>query len=422
MTTKPSEQFQLSPGPGIKATVTVDSPATLTYIDPTTGQQVTGTSVSVGTTGDTTTGAGSAIQFTAANVGGYISGYVSVDYGTSGDSASCNINFNIGASTAPWTVSASPTNADILNYNSDTPTNMAVSVPNTVPSGIAANCQPFDKSMTFMVDQDTTSTNILFRGNCPLAAPSKSRGPQAIDFTTVHAILAERYNEETGGTFPDIGDYVFCDVNLQSPTSEALYLQYELESVGGGSDISILDSQKWSKSGTTTPPDLTKVYKDPTTGMLCCMVNYSIEPSATLGSSSDNFDQGCAKNLTTWMGKDSTKPYVYYIHCASGHDRTGIVASTYLMQKYPTMSLDESFIRGTTVHKLNGGTGQLKPNCTYLNGPDEGKTSSKFSRVTLIADNYNETVENIYNTLRSTKESLSTQATTAVVYDNYPWS
>lgn len=419
--TDTAQQFQISPGPGIVATVHVNPSATISYTDAG-GNKVSGKqNASVGSLTGTN---GAALLFTVHSADGYADGHISITYGKDSESAHCAVNFNLGKTT-PWDISPSANNdPSILTYSSGAPTNIAISKPTgNVPSGISSTCQPLNKSMVFAVDLNKTG-NMVFRGNCPLAAATTNWGPQRIDYETIHSFLAMRFQEEVGEAFYDIGSYVFCDVNLQSPVSETQYLQYEIDSMGG-SNIASLDNQAWYPA--------TGAYQDPTSGMLCRMVNYSINPDVTPESAIDDFDQSCATHLNTWMNatNEDGLPYVYYVHCASGHDRTGIICSTYLMMQHPDYSLDEAFVRGTTVHKLLAGTGQLQPDCNYINGPKAGDESSKFSRIMLIANSYNVTVENIYNELKgnakkdhnwATLDAGSTQENPALVYDDYPWT
>lgn len=416
-----SGTYFISPGPTIVATLTVNPKAYLRVVgaDGKPGPKVQSASV-----GSLTSSAGASLQVVVHSDNGYADGQISIQYVTSSQTAWCSVDFLLGHAT-PWDVAGSSgQNPSILNYSSTTPNNIAVSVPasGSGGSGIAWLCQPLNTSMVFMVDNNATTGNMLFRGNCPLALPTTADGQQSIDFQAVHDILAKRYKEATGDAFYTIGDYIFNDVNLQGPVSEALYLRWEIESMGGTHE-SQLANQAWYPT--------TGHYTDAATGMNCRMVNYAVNPDATAGSPLDSFDQGCAQNLSTWMNTAPATghlPNVYYIHCASGHDRTGIVASTYLLINYPTLTLDQAFIHGTTVSKLASGSGQLQPTCTVISGPNKGNTSTHFSRVMMIADAYNETVENIYNTVKNNTgkniaslDAQSTATNPAYVYDTYPW-
>lgn len=421
----PSQTYLVSPGAGIEATLHVNTKA---YLTVTQSDGSDGPQVQTVTVGSTTGVNGAAQKIKVYSANGYADGQVSIKYlSAKGDkeNAWCSIDFLIGHST-PWdTPKPNPNksnqgNPTILTYSSVTSDNIAISVPVAGGSGgIAWQCQPLNDSMVFLVDKNTNG-NRLFRGNCPLALPTVADGQQKIDFQAVHNILAKRYKEATGDDFYNIGEYVFNDVNLQGPVSEALYLRWEIESMGGTHE-SQLDGQVWFPLDGGT-------YKDPATTMLCRMVNYAVNPDATSGSPLDVFDKGCAQTLVTRMGEKPSDsiPNVYYIHCASGHDRTGIVASSYLMINYPDLTLDESLIHGTTVHKLSYGTGQLHPNCTVL--PAKTTVSPDFSRVTMISAPYNTTVQNIYNTVKgNTGSNTVTIGADAVntdpayVYSTYPW-
>ncbi len=418
----PSGTYLLSPGPGIRATLHVNPAATVRVVHADGSKGKPGQKVSVGSLLGAT---GAALQIEVESENGYADGQITIEYDTS-KSAWCSIDFLLGHTT-PWDVPTSSGQAtSILHYDSTTPTNVAISVP--APggggSGVAESCQPLNPEMVFVVDYDEATGNVFVRGNCPLAPPKEAWGTQHIDFQAVHDILSTRFEEATGGAFHDLGAYVFNDVNLQGWVSEKLYLDWELASIGG-QHLEVLANQAWYPTRAEDP------YRDPKTGMLCRMVSYPVNPDAVAGSPLDAFDQGCAQHLSTWMSTPpgpTGLPNVYYVHCASGHDRTGIVSSSYLLSHYPSWSLDEAFIRGTTVHLLGSGSGQLQPVCSVIDGADKGKTSTRFSRVMMIAEVYNQTVENIYNTVRGTTATPSTlgaQATAtnpAWVYSGFPWS
>ncbi len=421
--TVPSKTFTLAPGPHIEATLKITS-GSLSYPDPTDPSTTkTGTSVTIGSTSATS---GSGVAVTISQSDGYVDGHVSIKYGSNGGSASCKIDFSLNNATLPWHIPNDANNANILTEIPGHPLTIPVSKPTgTVPSGVQSTCQPLNTQVVFMVDKNTNG-NVMFRGNCPLAPAKVNWGPQSIDFQVVHDILATRYKEATGNDFYSIGDYVWCDVNLQSPGDEKSFLNYEIQSMGGTNESQLADQAWYPQTGHWT---------DPVTGMNCRMVNYSINPDVTVDSTIDNFDASCSKMLHEKMNHLETGelPHVYYIHCASGHDRTGIIASTYLARQYTSMSLNEAFIRGTTVHKLLGGTGQLQPNCRVITDPTHKKISTIHSRILLIGPKYNATVVNIYNyNIKGIKSSSDSGWKTltgdtlkenpAYVYDDYPWS
>ncbi|WP_268121660.1 hypothetical protein [Roseivirga pacifica] len=420
--------YLLSPGAGIKVTFT---PSPNAYLE-VNGSKVA--SISVGTVGSST---GAAEQFTMHNLGKYAEANIVVEYGDAKkpSKAYCHMDFFLSGSTSSWSRDNNglPNNCDTVIPASSTPEsngndfiNIPVVAPTGgVPSGVPSKHQFLNKDMVFMVDQ--AGSNLLFRGNSPLAPAKVANGPQPIDFDTLHAYMEDRYDTQTGttGKFPKKGDYVLVDVCLLSPNSEAGSITQEVES--------FLDAK--GKPGTMA--DLADRAFFPTTpqtvsgssGILGQMCNWVIQPDASRGSTDDAYDQKSSKLLYDYMNTANDKPYVYYIHCASGHDRTGIVASTYLMRQYSSFGLSEAFIYGTTIAKLpagiGGGKDQLQPDCNDIS---TGKEDPNRSRCLLIATVYNETVQNIYNTLNnltgSSAKSLSTQALAkdpANVYDNYPW-
>lgn len=150
------------------------------------------------------------------------------------------------------------------------------------------------------------------------------------------------------------------------------------------------------------------------------MCNWEIEPSA------NTLDLDAVKDLSEWMNNpaESTIPNIYYIHCASGHDRTGIVASAYMVVN-KSFDLDRSLIYGTTVAKLDGGTGQLQVDCIDLDGTNAGKIDPHRSRIQMIATNYADAVMNVYNIINGTSitqlPAKASKEDKSNVYSTYPW-
>jgi hypothetical protein len=156
------------------------------------------------------------------------------------------------------------------------------------------------------------------------------------------------------------------------------------------------------------------------------MCNWEIEPHATPGN--DVFDWHSAQKLSAMLAATQSVPYVYYIHCASGHDRTGIVASSYLIVNRG-LDLKKALIQGTTIAKLPsdmGGT-QLIVDCQDIDGSNKNGIDPDRSRVLMIAGIYDTTVLNIYNSQNPSSPLAAVPADAvssdpAYVYSEYPWS
>ena len=151
------------------------------------------------------------------------------------------------------------------------------------------------------------------------------------------------------------------------------------------------------------------------------MCNVEVEPSK------DTFDLKTASKLSRWMSPKTAPDIfnIYYIHCASGHDRTGIVASAYMIENRK-LSLLRSLIYGTTIAKLSSGIDKLQVNCIDLDGENAGKIDANRSRIQMISNVYDETILKIYNmhnptTSTSEIPKKAMDVDPSYVYSTYPW-
>ena len=363
---------------------------------------------------------GAAQLFTIGNDSEYAEGYITISYTPTGgtqQTAECHLNFFLA--TTAWGQDTSGSfpndNTTILPNASGTgsPTLLPVTIPTGAnPSGIDTLYQVLDPSMVFLVDYYPEQKTMLFRGNTPFNTPATSNGQQSVDFDTLHSYMKAKYESQTGNTdFPAKGSYTLRDVCLQSTASEGGSILWELESFGGTS-LTQLANQAWVPADATTPQNQ--------------MCNWEIEPHQA--QANDAFDMEAVEKLNNWMSPATPNEhyYIYYIHCASGHDRTGIVASAYMIANRK-FSLDRSLIYGTTLAKLSLTSGQMYANCTDLDGTNKGNTDPDRSRLMMIANIYDQTVLNIYNSINPTNpqsvlpaNAMSTSP--AYVYSTYPWS
>lgn len=294
------------------------------------------------------------------------------------------------------------------------------------PSTPGSEFPPLDSRVVFLLDWNQQTGNLVFRGNEPLAPGSAN---QLVDFQTLHDLLQTRYEQQTGETnFPAIGQYVLREVAFlgsdEKPTLDAL-----LESYGGTPGQGQLDNQAWYP---TTPTAFAP------TGMLGQLSNWNVQVSADVsGQPHPNLDLDVrfALQLVTWMNRQETLPHIYYIHCASGHERTGMESSAYLMAQYG-FAVSEAFIFGTTVRYNDTGTpeGNLVQPCY-----DVGTTTTDNVRARCFPASapagqigYNQTIIDMYNKLNNvTNGAFSTTSTSgdtgtgqsgqAYVYPCYPW-
>lgn len=307
-------------------------------------------------------------------------------------------------------------NNSVINIQSPTEQNPA-SIPSTYPN--------LNSELVFLLDKNANG-NLLFRGNEPLK-PGKTG--QDIDFQTLHNCLKAKYQLQTGSyDFPGMGDYILRDIAFLSPNplGEGPILLAEIGSFGA-TETSQVD-QKWYPE---TPGTFSK-------GMKGQVSNWNVEPA----SSSTSLNVEMVNNLSEWMNTPytdpttgATIPVVYYIHCSSGHDRTGMISSGYLMRHYG-LGLSEAFILGTTIHKLNlNYGGNLVTNCEDIfgDGTVDPIRSRCFVAGTAQNPTYNDAVVNIYNSLNYVNSGkLSSKAVsgdpaigntgTAYVYSHYPWN
>ncbi len=363
---------------------------------------------------------GAAQLFTISNTSKYAEGYVTITYtptGGTAQTAECHLNFFLGTTAWGQDTSGSFPNDDTSILPSASSGGVPTGIPVTAPAGnsgtgIDSLYQVLNPEMVFLVDYYPEHKTMLFRGNTPFNTPATNNGQQSVDFDTLHEYMKAKYEQQTGNTdFPEKGSYTFRDICLQSTASEGGSILWELESFGGTS-LTQLAGQVWVPADATTAQNQ--------------MCNWEIEPHQA--PANDTFDMDAVEKLNNWMSPATPNPfyYIYYIHCASGHDRTGIVASAYMIANRK-FSLNRSLIYGTTLAKLPITSGQMYANCTDLLSSGTGSTDPSRSRLMMIANIYDQTVLNIYNSINNPAtpvtalpaDAMSTSP--AYVYPTYPW-
>lgn len=367
---------------------------------------------------------------------GYIDGYISCNY--NGAYQQCAMNFMLAGS-PPWDVDSSggfSNSAIIGGYDSSTANNIPVVPPQSQGGGGTPSSFPvLDQYMVSLVDYyplvipgDRPAT-YLFRGNVPFTTPPKANGTQSVDFTQLDAYLRQVYGAQTGNTdFPAIGDYLLVDICLQDLDSESGSIQWELNSFGATQPP--VDTPLTALAGGAAyPPFPETPWGCPALKRGAQMINWPVEPHGQQGNSTQ--DQGWAQQLSALMTAPQFNiPTVYYIHCASGHDRTGLLASAYLVANRQ-LSLQRALIQGTTLYLWKPGMppagGQLCYPCNLIvdGQPTTTPTTLPQARMTMIAEVYAQTVANIYNLINGTNETVPANATNtnpAYVYASYPWT
>ncbi|MGG8495288.1 hypothetical protein ACQY1Q_02630 [Tenacibaculum sp. TC6] len=365
---------------------------------------------------------GASQEFYIAASSEYAEGYITITYNTGVDitsTAECHLNFFLENTSWNQDTSGSfPNDTTTIIAKSSTkpspssPTLLVVTEPTgQKSSGVDSLYQVLNPEMVFLVDYYPENKTMLFRGNTPFDAPATDNGKQTVDFKKLHDYMEAKYVKETGkNDFPAFNTYNLRDICLQSQSSEGNSILWELESFGG-KELSQLKGQVWYPSDKAEPQNQ--------------MCNWEIQPHNQ--PSNDVFDIDAVQKLSSWMSPKTAPDIfnIYYIHCASGHDRTGIVASAYMIANRK-FSLKRSLIYGTTIAKLSSGSGQLQVNCKDLDGKNIGNIDSDRSRIQMIANVYDKTVLNIYNTLNP-KATISELPQTALdenpsyVYSTYPW-
>lgn len=424
-----SIQFNLAPQLG--------TAATLTLLSGSLSSSSTVTQVSAGTVGATT---GSNADFTVYNDSQYAEGIVTLQYLASDgstQSAECHVNFLLSSSNPSWaqdTQGSFPSdNTTILLPNSSTyGTAQPIALPPTIPTasgggGIDSLYQVLNPQVVFLVDKRENG-NLLFRGNTPFAAPTVANGPQVVDFAGLDAVMRAQYAlqcpDDPSG-FPALGSYVLRDICIQSVDSEGGSIQMELNGFSSGgvgtADVPLSEIyQKWYPQPSA-----------PLVPVLRQMSNWPIEPH--LHKTNDKIDLATAQQLSTWMARAESLPHVYYIHCASGHDRTGILASTYLIVGRQ-MSLERALLSGTTISYVPPAQvpqgGQIHTNCVDIDIGSTGNHPVDYSRSRLLLINeiYYHTIRLIYNLVNPDSKVSATPSdwTTSTgpaarVYSKYPW-
>ena len=216
---------------------------------------------------------------------------------------------------------------------------------------------------TYLLDMNKKTGNYLFRGAEPCIQKAGSTGPWTFDYEGLVAGMQQRVQKQLGKTKNLPKKFILIDVSLINDGSENAMLKAEYEFFGGsGSNITANAFQP------ALNEDAHTINSDVTGRLLW----WDIMPLVD-GAKSSNLT-GLVDELSLLMNTDNTgknaTPYVIYIHCASGQDRTGEVAISYLL-KNSNMSSADAFVYGTTIYQpANAGVQKTRfpPHDDYLVG------------------------------------------------------
>lgn len=330
---------------------------------------------------------GDTISFTVGN-GQYINAFVSTTYAKNSfdnTNSQCNVCFILAEkSSFIWQVTGKTAQGDnptifkpstMKNTTEHDTAVLEVVMPTAAnPSTPPSSAQVLDATQVYVVDYDAEKRNLLVRGNSPLG--KETEGNQLINFTDLeNAILGAC---EAASIDPLMNSYVLHDISLLSDAEEYIWAN-EYYSFGNAGAPS-METQTWFPAASTMIPALADENKK---GQWS---RWNIEPDLIGQTLAD-----LTKELKTAMASDadSTTLDIYYVHCASGHDRTGMVSATYIGDVYDaSISLDEAFVMGTTLQKQLTGGGDIVADC---NDWETTTASSLKSRCFMADAAYNNT-------------------------------
>ena len=263
---------------------------------------------------------------------------------------------------------ASPCNGTDIPEKAYTPCGGNSLIESVDPGGkdIRSLCPPADNShlqddRTYLLDMK--SGNYLFRGAKPCIQKEGNTGPWTFDYSDLVAGMQQRVQKQLGKNEKLPEKFILIDVSLINNGSESAMLEAEYDFFGGkGINITPNAFQP-------TLEDDPHTINSNVTGRLLW---WDIMPLVD-GANSSNLT-GLVEELGSLMNTNNTDanatPYVIYIHCASGQDRTGEVAISYLLENR-NMSSADAFVYGTTIYQpANEGVQKTRfaPHDDYLVG------------------------------------------------------
>ncbi|WP_415719365.1 protein-tyrosine phosphatase family protein [Maridesulfovibrio sp.] len=212
---------------------------------------------------------------------------------------------------------------------------------------------------------DKNGKNLLFRGPNPTLVKNSK---ESFDFPGLLKALKNRYKIQVGdGNFPD--NFIFVDISLinsdltQPPSTGNPTNGYVLNA-----EYRFFDSQ--ITNSTAIPPKNSYVngtVELPASNSSAnaktingALLWWEIQPIAT---DSETLGQLVTK-IGSLLDSKNSVPYLIYIHCISGCDRTGDVAVAHLLN-YRKMNPVDAYNYGTTVFDINDAQHRLAPHSTW---------------------------------------------------------
>lgn len=297
---------------------------------------------------------------------------------------------------SPITSAVEKVQAEVANHTLVQPSNKSI----------------LDPEMVFLLDE--VNGNLIFRGNSPLTAKTETNPDQLIDFSALQAAMAVAYEKKMDSHFPyQDTTYELCVVALVGEGDGIL--SSEVQSFGGqDSDL----SREWYPSlkngGYPINIDGNEIKARITQWNIGLAEPIPTDPNLLMGTE-------LAKKLNTWVNVgltdsknedpvDKTIKRVIYMHCANGHDRTGLMCNSYLNQKVIEASgaymfnkddVTTNYILGTTLNKVPYSGGPYAKDCYDLdcNGEPTSQESGEKSRCFLTSPKYDDTVLKIADSL-----------------------
>ncbi|WP_419781849.1 hypothetical protein [Maridesulfovibrio sp.] len=212
---------------------------------------------------------------------------------------------------------------------------------------------------------DKKGKNLLFRGPNPTLVKDNK---EYFDFPGLLAALKNRYKTQVGdGKFPD--NFVFVDISLinddltQPPSTGNPTNGYVLNAEYRFFDTQVTNAtaippKNQYVNGTFEIPAVNATAKAKTASG--ALLWWEIQPVET--------DSATLLSLVTKIGNmlDSSNsvPYLIYIHCISGCDRTGDVSIAHLLN-YRKMNPVDAYNYGTTVFDPQGNQHRLTPHDSW---------------------------------------------------------
>lgn len=348
-----------------------------------------------------------------SNSSAYANSFITCEFAANsfGDTSSqCNLCFNLTnpGGDSLWSITGTTSQGDnqsIFKDINNAGVNKTVEVQVATaknPSVNPSQAPVLDPNMVFLLDK--TDDAMLFRGNAPLGEYKKDSNPiQLIDFPIFKTALEDAYKKATSEEMPS-QNYELCVVALLSPSNGNI-LSPEYQSFGGEYN-SDNNNQDWYPALNSDPANITSLGY---TGRIC---QWNINPAGTSDGPYVTMVQQLAEDLGNWVksgltdstgnpDKNAATKRIIYIHCSSGHDRTGMASSTYVANKkivdsnfangstFEIADLVASYLMGTTLNHIPYQGGHYKQ--TVYNVDTKTMNANK-SRCFLISTSYDQTV------------------------------